>query len=418
MRQLGEPARGVERFGKVEVDNLHRLPVDGPWITGSRFVSRRRRRVEFSYWATRYRRRNVLCERAKWQIVGRASALPTPDKSRTRLPIGGGMEAPLSLIRCLSGFLAAIAALTVSPASAQDYPNRPIRVVVAFPAGGPTDFVARLLGDKLKDTFGQVIVENKPGANGAIGADSVAKAAPDGHTLFMTTVGAVAITPHMRANLPYDTLRDFAPVTLVVRNTTTLVVRADSPVNSVKEFVALAKSKDGNFPFATTGVGSTTHLATELFASAAGFKFVHVPYRGAAPALTDLLGGQVQAFFADVPVLMPQINGGKVKPLAAASGQRNPMLPNVPTLAESGYPDTTSDNWYGLLAPAKTPPAVIAKLNAAFVAAINDPVVKDKLIKSGAIPVANTPEQFGAFLKEELARWGKLVRAKGIKEPG
>ena len=171
-------------------------------------------------------------------------------------------------------------------------------------------------------------------------------------------------------------------------------------------------------PFATTGVGSTTHLATEMFSTAAGFKFVHVPYRGAAPALTDLLGGQVQAFFADVPVLMPQITAGKVKPLASASDKRNPMLPDVPTLAEAGYPDTSSDNWYGLLAPAKTPPAMIAKLNAAFVAAINDPVVKDKLVKSGAIPVANTPAAVRRILKEELERWGKLVREKGIKEPG
>ena len=192
----------------------------------------------------------------------------------------------------------------------------------------------------------------------------------------------------MRNDLPYDTLRDFAPVTLVVRNTTVLVVRADSPVNNVKDFVAMAKAKNGDFPFASTGVGSTTHLAIEMFATAAGFKYIHVPYRGAAPALTDLLGGQVQAFFADVPVLMPQITGGKIKPIAVASDQRNPMLPNVPTLAEPAIPNTSSDNWYGLLAPAKTPPAIIAKLNAAFVAAINDPVVKDKLIKSGAIPVA------------------------------
>ena len=304
------------------------------------------------------------------------------------------------------------------PVAAQDFPSRPIRMVIAFPAGGPTDFVGRLLADKLKDSLGQVIIENKPGANGAIGADFVAKSQPDGHTLFLTTVGAVAITPNMRKDLPYDVLRDFAPVTLVVRNTTVLVVRADSPANSAKDLVAMAKAKPGALPFASTGVGSTTHLALELFQTAAGIKFVHVPYRGAAPALTDLLGGQVEAFYADVPVLMPQIAAGKVKPLGAASGQRNPMLPNVPTLAEIGYPDTQSDNWYGLLAPAKTPPAVIAKLNAAFVAAINDPVVKDKLIKSGAIPIANTPEQFGQILKDELARWGKVVREKDIKEPG
>ena len=304
------------------------------------------------------------------------------------------------------------------PAAAQDFPSRPIRMVIAFPAGGPTDFVGRLIADKLKDSLGQVIIENKPGANGAIGADFVAKSQPDGHTLFLTTVGAVAITPNMRKDLPYDVLRDFAPVTLVVRNTTVLVVRAESPANSAKDLVAMAKAKPGALPFASTGVGSTTHLALELFQNAAGIKFVHVPYRGAAPALTDLLGGQVEAFLADVPVLMPQIAAGKIKPLAAASGQRNPMLPDVPMLSEIGYPDTASDNWYGLLAPAKTPPAVIAKLNAAFVAAINDPVVKDRLIKSGAIPIANTPEQFGQILKDEIARWGKLVREKDIKEPG
>jgi tripartite-type tricarboxylate transporter receptor subunit TctC len=304
------------------------------------------------------------------------------------------------------------------PALAQDFPSRPIRVVIAFPAGGPTDFVGRLLADKLKDSLGQIIIENKPGANGAIGADFVAKSQPDGYTLFLTTVGAVAITPNMRKDLPYDVLRDFAPVTLVVRNTTVMVVRADSPANSLKDLVEMAKAKPGQLPFASTGVGSTTHLALELLQTAANIKFVHVPYRGAAPALTDLLGGQVQAFYADVPVLMPQIAAGKVKPLAAASNQRNPMLPDVRTQAELGYPDTQSDNWYGLLAPAKTPPAVIVKLNAAFVAAINDPAIKDKLIKSGAIPVANTPGQFGEILKDEIARWGKLVREKDIKEPG
>jgi tripartite-type tricarboxylate transporter receptor subunit TctC len=309
--------------------------------------------------------------------------------------------------------------LAAPVAQAQDLPDKPIRVVIAFPAGGPTDFVGRLLADKVKDIVGRpILIENKPGANGAIGADFVAKSAPDGTTLFLTTVGAVAITPNMRTDLPYDTMRDFAPVTLVVRNTTILVVRADSPVKSAKEFVELAKSKNGDFPFASTGVGSTTHLATELFATAGGFKYTHVPYRGAAPALTDLLGGQVQAFFADAPVLMPQIKGGKIRPLGAASGQRNPQLPDVPTLAEQGYRDTASDNWYGLLAPAKTPPAIVAKLNAAFTQAINDPVIKQKLIDSGAVPAPNTPDQFGQMLRDEIARWGKLVREKGIKEQG
>jgi tripartite-type tricarboxylate transporter receptor subunit TctC len=312
---------------------------------------------------------------------------------------------------------AALLLVAAAPALAQDLPNRPIRVVIAFPAGGPTDFVGRLIAEKVKDIVGQsIIIENKPGANGAIGADFVAKSEPDGTTLFLTTAGAVVITPNMRKDLPYDTLRDFAPVTMVVTNTTLLVVRSDSPIKSMKEFVATAKSKNGDFPLASTGVGSTTHLAWELLASAAGIKYTHVPYRGAAPALTDLLGGQVQGFYADAPVLMPQIRGGKVRALAAASEQRNPQLPDVPTLTEEGYPNTTSSNWYGLLAPAKTPPAIIAKLNAAFTQAINDPIIKPKLIASGAVPVADTPEQFGQTLKAELAKWGKVIRDNNIKE--
>jgi tripartite-type tricarboxylate transporter receptor subunit TctC len=313
---------------------------------------------------------------------------------------------------------AALWALTAATAPAQDFPTRPIRMVIAFPAGGPTDFVGRLLADKLKDTLPQpVLIENKPGANGAIGADFVAKAEPDGHTIFLSTVGAIAITPHMRDNLPYNTLRDFAPITLVVRNTTVMVVRADYPAKTAQEFVEIAKKKNGSLPFASTGVGSTTHLATEMWATAGGFKFVHVPYRGAAPALTDLLGGQVDMMFDNLPASLSHIRAGKLRPLGAAASERNPMLPNLLTLAELGYKDTSSGNWYGLLAPAKTPPAVVAKLNAAFVAAINDPVVKDKLIKSGAIPIANTPAEFGKDLKDELDRWGKVVRERGIKEP-
>lgn len=319
------------------------------------------------------------------------------------------------LAKFASAFLLFAAA---APAvQAQDLPNKPIHVVIAFPPGGPTDFVGRLVADKVKDILGlTIIIENKPGANGAIGADYVAKSAPDGTTLFLTTMGAVAITPHMRNDVPYDVIRDFAPVTLVVRNTTMIVMKADSPANSMKDLAAMAKAKPGELTFASTGVGANTHLALELFQGAAGVKFIHVPYRGAAPALTDLLGGQVQVFAADAPVLMPQIKGGKIKALGAASGQRNPMLPDVATLAEQGYPDTTIDNWYGLLAPSKTPPAVIAKLHDAFTKAINDPVVKEKLIQSGAIPVADSSAEFGKFLKAEFDRWGKVVREKGIKD--
>jgi tripartite-type tricarboxylate transporter receptor subunit TctC len=311
--------------------------------------------------------------------------------------------------------LVALSWLLPAPATAQDFPSRVIRIVVAFPAGGPTDFVARLIADKIKAQLGQnVIVENKPGANGAIGADFVARGEPDGHLLFLTTVGAVAITPHL-SKPSYDSLRDFAPVTLVVRNTTILVVKPDMPVASAKELAARAKETPGTIPFASTGSGSMPHLALELFQASAGVKFLHVPYRGAAPALTDLLGGQVQALFADTPVLLPHIESGKLKPIGAASANRNPRLPDVSTLAEQGFVDTVADNWYGLLAPAKTPPDVIAKVREAVVAAIEAPDTKAKLAQSGAVPAPTSSAELGQLLADEHARWGRVVREKGIK---
>jgi tripartite-type tricarboxylate transporter receptor subunit TctC len=320
---------------------------------------------------------------------------------------------------CRRHLLAVVTALLLAGASAQaqDFPTRPIKVVIAFPPGGPTDFVGRIIADKLKDLLGQpVIIENKAGANGAIGADFVAKAAPDGYTLFLTTAGAVTITPNLRTDTPYDTLRDFAPISRVVDVNEVLAVRPELGANSAQDLVAMAKEKPDKLAFASTGVGSPPHLALELFQASAGVKFVHVPYRGAAPAITDLLGGQVVAMFADAPVLLPHILGGKLKPVGIAAVARNPVLPNVPTLAEQGYADTAADNWYGLLAPAKTPPAIIAKLNQALRAALADTAIKEKLVTSGAVPSPSTPEEFAAFLKEELARWGKVIREKGIKE--
>jgi tripartite-type tricarboxylate transporter receptor subunit TctC len=311
----------------------------------------------------------------------------------------------------------ATALLGASLAHAQDYPTRPIKIVIAYPAGGPTDFVGRIVAEKMKDLLGQpVLIENKGGAAGTIGADFVAKSEPDGYTLFLTTVGSVAIAPGMRTDMPYDAAKDFAPISLVVRNTTVVVVRAESPVTSAKDLVALARERPNAIPFASTGTGTTPHLALELFQAAAGVKFLHVPYRGAAPALTDLLGGQVQAVALDVPVILSNIQSGKLRPLGAASNQRNPMLPNVPTLAEQGYPDTQSDNWYALIAPAKVSAPIIAKLNKAVAAALADPDVKNKLMQSGAIPAPNSPEEMGAFLKSEIERWGKILREKGIKD--
>jgi tripartite-type tricarboxylate transporter receptor subunit TctC len=311
--------------------------------------------------------------------------------------------------------LVGLAAIELESA-AQELPSRPIRMVVAFPAGGPADFVARVLADKLKGLLGQaVVVENRAGANGAIGAEYVARAEPDGTTLFFTTVGAVAVAPHLMAKVAYDPIRDFAPITLVVRNTTILVVRPDMPVASARELASLAARDPGAIAIASTGSGSMPHLALELYQASAGVKFLHVPYRGAAAALTDLLGGQVQGFFADVPVLLSQIEAGRIRPLGAASESRNAALPEVPTLAEQGFPDTRADNWYGLLAPARTPAAVVAKLHDAVATALAAPDTREKLIRSGAIPASTSVAEFANLLRDELDRWGRVVREKNIK---
>jgi tripartite-type tricarboxylate transporter receptor subunit TctC len=301
-------------------------------------------------------------------------------------------------------------------AQAQDYPARPIRLVVAFTAGGTTDFVARLLADKLKGPLGQtVVVENKPGANGAIAAEHVAKADPDGYTLFFTTVGAVAINPALRANLPYDSLRDFTPVGLAVRNSTMLVVNAAMKVHSAKDLAALAKERPGAITIGVTGIGAISHLGLELFQSAARIKLQAVPYRGGAQAVTDVLGGQLDGVFADVPTIISQVKAGKLKALAATSQERSDIFPDVPTFVEQGFADTVADQWAGVLAPARTPAAIIAKLNAAFGAALEDAEVRSKLAQAGVTPAPSTPQEFGQYLKDEIARWTKVIREKGIK---
>jgi tripartite-type tricarboxylate transporter receptor subunit TctC len=319
-----------------------------------------------------------------------------------------------------SGLIAACAALPLVAAPiahAQDFPTRPIRIVIAFPPGGPTDFVGRLIADKMTAVLGQkVFIENKPGANGTVGGDNIAKADPDGYSLFLTTAGAVTVSPHIMPDIPFDALRDFAPIAEVVTNTTVIVVNPKLGIKTAKALVALAKEKPGTITFASTGIGSTPHLAQELLDASAGVQFLHVPYRGAAPALTDLLAGQVQVLAADAPVLIAQIQAGSIVPIGAAADKRNAILPDVPTLAEQGYPNTDASNWYGLLAPAKTPAAVIAKLNNAVNAALDDPETREKIIKSGATPVGGTPEAFSTFMKSEYEKWGRVVRERGIKE--
>ena len=322
-------------------------------------------------------------------------------------------------MRKISGIFvcAALALAGAHAAQAQDnYPTRPVRVVIAFPPGGPTAFVGRLVTDKMSAELGQrVYIENRAGAAGTVGADNVAKADPDGYSLFLTTSGAVTIAPHIQS-VPYDPLRDFAPVALVTKVTEVLVVTPKLGIKTVKELIALAKEKPGAVAFASTGIGSPPHLAQELLDVSANVKFLHVPYRGAAPALTDLLGGQVQVLAADLPVLIAQIQAGTLIPIGAAADKRDALLPDVPTLAEQGYPNTEASNWYALLAPAKTSPAVVAKLNKAVGDALNDPEVHDKLVKAGATPVGGTPEALGAFMKSEYEKWGKVVAERGIKD--
>jgi tripartite-type tricarboxylate transporter receptor subunit TctC len=322
-------------------------------------------------------------------------------------------------VRKIRGLLMSAMALAMllAPAWAQNFPSRPVRIVIAFPPGGPTDFVGRLVADKMTGLLGQrVFIDNKPGANGTLGGGDVAKSDPDGYSLFLTTAGAVTVSPHIMANMPFDTFRDFAPVTLVTKVSEVLVVSPKLGIKSVKELVALAKEKPGAITFASTGIGSPPHLAQLMLDTSAGVTFLHVPYRGAAPAVTDMLGGQVQVVSLDVPVVISQIQAGTLVPIGIAGDKRDAILPEVPTLAEQGYPNTDASNWYALLAPAKTPPDIIAKLNKATNDALNDAQVHEKLVKAGATPIGGTPEQLGTFMKAEYEKWGRLVKEHDIKE--
>jgi tripartite-type tricarboxylate transporter receptor subunit TctC len=299
-------------------------------------------------------------------------------------------------------------------ATAQDYPSRPIRLVVGFAAGGTTDFMARLLAEGLRRPLGQtVLVENRTGANGALGAEYVAKAEADGYTLYFTTAGVAAVYPHLRP-APYDSIRDFAPVGLVAFNSTMLVVNAANPVNSAGDLAALARQKPGRITIAITGLGSVSHLGTELFQAAAGIKLVAVPYRGASPAMTDLLGGTLDGLFGDGPTVIAHIAAGRIKALAATSTRRSEIFPDVPTFVEQGF-DVAADQWAGVLAPARTPAAVIARLNAGIAAVMSDPDVRAKLAQTGTVPAPDSPEHFGQYLRDESARWGRIIREKGIK---
>lgn len=320
------------------------------------------------------------------------------------------------MIRLIRFSVALLLAAWCAAAGAQAYPSRTLRIVVPFPAGGPTDIVARLLAPKLAEVVGQqVIVENRAGANGLIGVDHVAKSVPDGYTMVMTTASPVAISPAVYPKMPFDTLRDFAPVTLATTTPELLVVHPSVPAKSMKELVALARARLGQINIASTGSGSLPHLAMELLKVATKTDLVHVPYNGAAPAVAALVGGQVHGMFADLPVLLPHVQSGKLRALGMASPKRAGLLPALPTMTEQGLPSVEAVNWYGVMVPAATPREVVARLNEGYVKTLSDPSLKEKLSARGADPVGNTPEQFATFLRADIARWAKLAQSTSIK---
>ena len=307
-----------------------------------------------------------------------------------------------------------IALLYPALAAAEDFPNKTIRLIVPFPPGGPNDIIARVVGQRMSEILKQtIIVDNRSGQGGVVGTDVVAKAAPDGYTIAIASAGALAISPSME-KVAYDTLKDLQPVTLVAKVPEMLVVATSVPANDMKELIALAKSQPGKLNFASSGPGSMPHLAGELFRLTAGINIVHVPYRGAAPAVNDLLAQQVQMVFLDLPVLLPQIKAGKLKPIAVGTTQRVASAPDVPTTVETGMPNLQTENWYGMVAPAKTPPEVVAILNKAAVEAMKDPTVIEKLSSQGAILVGDTPEQFRGYIDSETKKWAKVIADAGV----
>jgi len=309
--------------------------------------------------------------------------------------------------------LAACALGAGVPAFAQ---GKITRLVVAFPAGGPVDFVARAIGEQLGKELGQqVIVENKAGANGAIAAEYVARSAPDGQTLWLTSVGAVAINPPLYEKLPYDPVRDLAPVSLVVNNVELLVVNPANPANSGAEFIANTRQQAKGATMASSGIGSVPHLAMELLADATKAKLLHVPYKGAAPAITDVVAGHVDGFFGDIPGLIGFVKAGKLKPIGIAAPKRHPLLPEVKTFEEMGISGVDSDNWYALFASKATPAADIERLNQAVRRTLGNEAVAARLMASGAVPAASSPAELATLLRNDTAKWARVIKAKNIK---
>jgi tripartite-type tricarboxylate transporter receptor subunit TctC len=320
----------------------------------------------------------------------------------------------LRLIGCLLASVAAMPA--TSFAQAERYPNRPIRMIVPFPPGGGNDILARAVGLRMAEVMHQqVIVDNRGGGGGIIGGQIAATANPDGYTLFLGSLGSLAHNPALRPNLPYDPTRDFAPVSLLATSPFILVVHPGVQANSVKELIALAKAKPGTLNMASAGAGSSLHMTGELFKHATGIDLVHVPFKGTAPALVDLMTGQVHLMFSTMPPALPQIKAGKLRALGVTSARRNASAPNVPTIAESGVPRFEVLNWQGLVVPARTPQPIVARLNKDVVAAMGLPGMSESLAAQGLDAAAGPPEPFGRLIASEIATYRKLVQAAGIK---
>ncbi|MCX7142756.1 MAG: tripartite tricarboxylate transporter substrate binding protein [Proteobacteria bacterium] len=321
------------------------------------------------------------------------------------------------LLKCLARMSWALPLLLCAGlAAAQSYPAKPIKLVVPFPPGGSADIIGRTLAQRLAEQMGQpVVVENRAGASAIIGSEFVAKSAPDGYTLLLGNVGSMTIHPFLYPNLPYDPIKDFAPVTLVGAVTSVVVVTAAMPVNSIAELVAWAKANPGKLNFTSSGAGSSTHLTGELLRLRSGISMEHISYKGSAPALLDLVAGNVQLMFENLPSVLPHIKAGRVRALATTAARRSTALPEVPTMIEAGYAGFDMVSWQGVLVPAGTPPEIVARLNAEIVKALQTREVREGYARLGVDVLANTPEQFAAYLRQEQAKWSNIVKDAGIK---
>jgi tripartite-type tricarboxylate transporter receptor subunit TctC len=320
----------------------------------------------------------------------------------------------MKISRTLLVCAAVAAAMPPQAAVAADWPDRPVRMLVGFAPGGGTDATARAIAPKMSELLGQqVIIDNRPGATGNIATDIAAKSNPDGYTILMGTIAALAINPALYEKLPFDPIKDLLPVTRAVDSTNVLVVHPSVPAKSVKELIALAKAKPLNC--GSSGVGGAGHLALELFNLQTGVKMTHVPYKGGGPAMIDLLGGNIQLIFATAASAVGPIKSGKIRALAVTTLKRSPLVPDLPTVAEAGLKGFEANNWYGILVPAKTPRAIVMRLNKDASTALTTPEIKELLFKQGLDVAPESPEAFGAYIKSELVKWAKVVKAAGIK---